>query len=291
VYRCAECRGQPCAAGAHGKRSEGCAGVREGWLARRKVLHLFVAMARRFGALEPRVPLRAHTSDPAAPTLGAAKHAFLKLDPDTVPLPHHLLSLLGELRGTLGDGQPYYFGMAACRVASFPLCHASGGAGYGLSRAAVAQLAAYLTRQYPSFLERVDKFTYGGEDVAVAYALKKHAGAAVVNVGCLYQHGPRTYAKLHAKGERWVRWPLSSTPASFHKFKRGAELRAFFGCALYDARGQPRTAPRALFFAPPNRSDDEPPSTRAPCADAWWPSALSSPRVPVDGGLTRVVGG
>ena len=75
---------------------------------------------------------------------------------------------MAELHTTLGAGQPYYFGMAACRVASFPLCHADGGAGYGLSRAALAQLAAYLPSAYPRFLERVDKFTYGGEDVSVA---------------------------------------------------------------------------------------------------------------------------
>ena len=87
--------------------------------------------------------------------------------------------------------------------------------------------------------------------VAVAFALKKQAGVSVLNAGCLYQHSPLKYRKLHAKGEEWVRWPLSATPASFHKFKDAGELRAFFRCALYDPHGRPRPAPRAL-FAPLN---------------------------------------
>ena len=30
------------------------------------------------------------------------------------------------------------------------------------------------------------------------------------------------------KGADWVAWPLSRSPASFHKFKDAAELRSFF---------------------------------------------------------------
>ena len=257
VYRCADCRSEKCESGG----GADCAGVREGWLARRKVLHLFVAMARRFSG-------------------DATKSYFLKVDPDTVPLPHNLLRLLIELRTSLGAEQPYYFGMAACRVTSFPLCHASGGAGYGLSRAAVHALQKYLETAYPAFLGRVDKFTYGGEDVAVAFALKKQCGASVINTGCLYQHSPLKYAKLHAKGEEWVQWPLSTTPASFHKFKDAREMRTFFSCALYDARGKPRPAPRSLFV---NLSV-------ASCDDAWSsPSLADGERgVVADGGTIQI---
>eukprot|EP00966_Prymnesium_polylepis_P162722 3760812-Prymnesium_polylepis.1 len=139
--------------------------------------------------------------------------------------------------------------MAACRVPSFPLCHAAGGAGYVMSRNAIGALRRYVASQYPAFLERVDRYTYGGEDVAVAFALKKHAGISVVNAGCMYQHRPDTYAHLHAHGEAWMRWPLSTTPVSFHKYKDADHLRRAFACSLYDARGQPRPAPRSLFVA------------------------------------------
>jgi len=176
--------------------------------------------------------------------------------------------------------QPLLFGMASCRVASFALCHAAGGAGYGLSRSALAHLQTFVAAEYPAFLARVDRFTYGGEDVAIAFALKKQAGVSVLNIGCLYQHGPLKYRKLHAKGEDWVRWPLSTTPAAFHKFKDADELRTFFSCALYDAQGRPRPAPRAL-FTPLNRS----------CEDAWRQSAAqrpaAAPRV-LDGGVATI---
>lgn len=245
VFRCAECRGAKCtgtaAADSAGAGTGGCAGVREGWLARRKVLHMFVAMARLFSVVPS--PTSGSHLDGGAPR----KEIFIKVDPDTVPVPHNLLRLLGELDATLGRSQPYYFGMAACRVASFALCHAAGGAGYGLSRSAVGMLDGYLAAEYPRLLPRVDKFTYGGEDVTVAFALKKAGGVSVVNAGCLYQHEPRKYTKLHAKGEAWVRWPLSTTPASFHKFKDAEEMRTFFKCALYDSDGKPRPAPRSLF--------------------------------------------
>ena len=143
VYRCAECRGKRRSC-SNSAESSTCKGVGEGWLARRKVLHLFLAIHRRFGA-------------------NPAKQYFLKLDPDTVPVPHNVLRLLTELRGIFGEEQPTYFGMAACRVASFALCHGAGGAMYGLSRAALGLLAKYITRQYPDFLDRVDRYTYGGE--------------------------------------------------------------------------------------------------------------------------------
>ena len=55
------------------------------------------------------------------------------------------------------------------------------------------------------------------------------------------------YRRLHAKGDDWVRWPLTTTPVSFHR-SRTPPSCAPFACALYDLRsGKPRPAPRALF--------------------------------------------
>lgn len=88
----------------------------------------------------------------------------------------------------------------------------------------------------------------------------------MINCGCMYQHQPLKYAKLRRKGENWVPWPLSTTPASFHKFKNADELRAFFGCALYDAAGHPRPAPRSL-FVPLGPSPEADEKGLAACAD------------------------
>ena len=264
VHRCTDCRAMHCSSLEAAAPNSSCSGVREGWLARRKVLHLLVAMGQRYATPSP-------------------KHAFLKLDPDTLPLPHNLMRLLSELHTALGSAQPYLFGMAACRVPSFPLCHASGGAGYGLSRPALDALRKYVGAHYPRFLERVDRFTYGGEDVAVAFALKKQAGISVINVGCMYQHRPDTYAHLHAHGEQWVHWPLSTTPISFHKFKDDDHLRRAFACALYNARGLPRPAPRSLFspaaLPEPNRTAAD---ADAACARASTHAAVSSAEVVAD---------
>lgn len=305
VYRCAECRGQPCPTHARGRTATSrCRGVREGWLARRKVLHLFAAMAELFGvgAADTRASGGGDDgSDTARHVRGvvqasaamAQKQFFLKVDPDTVPVPHNILRLLDEMQFLLSNKQSYLFGMAACRVASFPLCHAAGGAGYGLSRSALVQLMRFLEVQYPHFLERVDKFTYGGEDVAVAFALKKQTGAAVLNVGCLYQHAPLKYRKLHSLGEDWVRWPLSSTPASFHQIKDADQMRAFFACALYDEHGQPRASPRELFTALQHGNGvaarqsqvnaDE--SAMKPCHLSMWAPLRHKKAVPRDGWL------
>ena len=252
VHRCALCRGLAC--GGAGERDGTCPGLREGWLARSKVLDLFVELARRYVANA---------------TMRPARRFFVKVDPDTVVLPHNLLAFAGELHDTLGPAQPFLFGMAACRVPSFNLCHAAGGAGYGLSRRALAALDSFVRDGYPpygdaeAFLERVDRFTYGGEDVTLAFALKKSVGATVVNCGSFYQHRPDTYRHLQRHGERWVRWPLSRSPVSFHKFKEPAALRRFFSCALYAADGHPRRFPRALF-----NNGSAPNETRS-CDDPW----------------------
>ena len=159
----------------------------------------------------------------------------MKVDPARQVLPHNrCFAFAGELHDTLGPAQPFLFGMAACRVPSFNLCHAAGGAGYGASRRALARLDSFVRDGYTlygdaeAFLERVDRFTYGGEDVTLAFALKKSVGATVVNHGSFYQHRPDTYRHLQRHGERWVRWPLSRSPVSFHKFKEPAALRRFF---------------------------------------------------------------
>ena len=141
------------ACGGAGERDGTCPGLREGWLARSKVLDLFVDLARRYVA---------HA------TMRPARRFFVKVDPDTVVLPHNLLAFAGELHDTLGPAQPFLFGMAACRVPSFNLCHAAGGAGYGLSRRALAALDSFVRDGYPpygdaaAFLARVARFTSGG---------------------------------------------------------------------------------------------------------------------------------
>ena len=129
VYRCRDCRAQRCSSGiasssadSSSSAARGCAGVREGWLARRKVLHLFVAMGRRFGALTggDGDGDEGGSSAIASTTGAVAKRFFLKIDPDTVPVPHNTMRLLVELDAVLGPRQPSLFGMAACRVGTSP---------------------------------------------------------------------------------------------------------------------------------------------------------------------------
>ena len=320
VHRCVECRGVRCD---RSSRADGrCKGVREGWLARRKVLEMLREMFARFVVRRRR---RSATGDvvngsegvsagggaadggggggagsgsagsgggagsgdgassgggagsggSGSAGAGLAKHFFFKLDADAVVVPHTLLPLARELHSLLGPAERWLVGMAACRVTSFALCHAAGGAGYALSRAALRTLHTYARRGYPpyggadEFLSRVDRFTYGGEDVTVAFALKKAAGVSVINCGSFYQHEPLKYERLHAKGEEWVRWPLSSTPLTFHKFKSADAMRAFFRCSLYDARGQPRAFPRALFARVYNES-----AAVGHCDDPWTVEGL-----------------
>ena len=188
VYRCHECRGQRCPASSSG--GPACAGIREGWLARRKLLHLWVAIARAFDAQWTGAAASVVGDGDGDERSQSRKHFFVKVDPDTVPVPHHFVRLLAELRLTLGDQQAYLFGMAACRVPSFPLCHAAGGAGYGLSRGALRKLTRYIDHEYPAYLQRVDRFTYGGEDIAVAFALKKAAVRAPATTLSLFTAPP-----------------------------------------------------------------------------------------------------
>ena len=76
-----------------------------------------------------------------------------------------------------------------------------------------------------------------------------------------------------------MRWPLSTTPASFHQLKTPAELTNFFACALYAPDGRPRPAPRSLFAEPLNGSG-------YPCSDPWRPP-VALPHLPhTVGGIT-----
>ena len=182
-----------------------------------------------------------------------ARRFFVKVDPDTVVLPHNLLAFAGELHDTLGPAQPFLFGMAACRVPSFNLCHAAGGAGYGLSRRALAALDSFVRDGYPpygdaeAFLERVDRFTYGGEDVTLAFALKKSVGATVVNCGSFYQHRPDTYRHLQRHGERWVRWPLLALARLLPQVQGARRPPPLPFRARSTRRTATRAASRALF--------------------------------------------
>ena len=111
--------------------------------------------------------------------------------------------------------------------------------------------------------------------MTVAFALKKAAGVSVLNCGSFYQHHPLKYEKMHRKREDWVRWPLSSTPVTFHKFKDARALRLFFACSLYTAHGLARAFPRALFAHLYNTTDAE------WCADPWRPGGAGTEAVAV----------
>ncbi|KAL1524926.1 hypothetical protein AB1Y20_019803 [Prymnesium parvum] len=242
VYRCPVCcSGGRKTPGSAKSRSEGAAGmpnspcpepteegkavVREGWKARSKVMYLFLEVGRMFGG---------------GAGGRAAKRYLLKVDADATLHPHHLLSFLRRYDEVVGSSEPSLFGMAACRSkkAERELCHAGGGAAYGLTFPAVATLAEYMRKAYPRFLKEADNGTYGGEDVIVAFALKHAAGVSVVNCGAFHQHRADQYMFYRMDT---VPWPSSATPVSFHHFRSTTGMRSFFKCAMYDlSTGQPR---------------------------------------------------
>ena len=117
-----------------------------------------------------------------------------KIDADTLLHPHFLRPLLTSLAPLARAPNDLYLGLASCRSPNLPsLCHAAGGAGYALNRAAVATLARFVRAgalDDATWLAHLDNLTYGGEDVAVALALKETSGAAVLNVGGFHQHPP-----------------------------------------------------------------------------------------------------
>ena len=174
-----------------------CVGVREGWMARSKVLWMLSHMSAAFGP----------------PHTFGAKRWFFKLDCDTLLHPFHLAPLLHSLRFLADASEPMLVGLASCRSERVPdLCHPAGGAGYMLSAAAASRLRTFVhhgngggedvaagqdsspgsphpSSYGPSWLARLDALTYGGEDVAVALALKESPAAiSVINVGGFHQH-------------------------------------------------------------------------------------------------------
>ena len=181
-----------------------CTGVHEAWAARTKVLHMLAEAARRFSQ-SPR------------------KLYLMKLDADTLVHPPNLRALLSDL-ASFAAAQPLLLGLAACRSEArtfhglpptfhgpapnfrWPsddlprpstrcrsealpsLCHAAGGAGYVLSWRALTALVAFVEERYGErWRATLDASTYGGEDVAVALALKETTGAAVLNCGGFHQ--------------------------------------------------------------------------------------------------------
>jgi hypothetical protein len=192
-----------------------CVGVREGWRARSKVMTMISAVSTLFGKSVP---------------LARRKRFFVKLDADTLLHPGHMLPLLRSL-APLADAQPLLLGLAACRSKGIPeLCHAAGGAGYALSIDAVDTLRKFVVTRYDTlWLKRLDNLTYGGEDVAVALALKEETGASVIHCGGFHQHGPQQYKAYHMDGIVWPR----VRPISFHTLRFPATMRTLFWCSFY----------------------------------------------------------
>ena len=167
-----------------------------------------------------------------------SKLYFAKVDADSLPIPHHLLRLLGELHAALGAAQPWLLGSAACRGKSASgsaqtfsrsaTCHAAGGAGYALSRAAARALGSATpdAAAEATLFAQADAETYGGEDAVVALGLRGAAGVRVLNCGAFYQFRPDQYANLPAHQTDGVRFAhLSPTPVSFHTIKHAPWLR------------------------------------------------------------------
>lgn len=112
-----------------------------------------------------------------------------------------------------------------------------------MSIPALVLLGSFMRAEYPRFLEYVDKHTYGGEDVTVAFALKKAQGVSVINCGAFHQHRPEQYI-FYAMDS--VSWPSSSTPISFHHFRSALSLKKFFWCTMYWPKSKtPRCFSRA----------------------------------------------
>lgn len=115
---------------------------------------------------------------PSSYRSGAPKRYFLKVDADATLFPHHLLRFLRRfeevarpssshrsaclctrrISQVVGSGEAAMFGMAACRPKKHrepTLCHAGGGAAYGLTLPAINALQSYVDRAYPDFLKEV----------------------------------------------------------------------------------------------------------------------------------------
>ena len=88
----------------------------------------------------------------------------------------------------------------------------------------------------PAWLARLDALTYGGEDVAVAFALKESSPAvSVINVGGLHQHQPSSYLYYQTDG---VDWP-TVRPLSFHNLRWAGVMHSLFWCTFaYRPKGR-----------------------------------------------------
>ena len=267
-----------------------CVGVREGWAARNKVLHMFTTMHTLFGgggggAMDPR------------------KLFFFKMDADTLFHPHHLMPLLSAL-GPLARSpeEPLLLGLASCRSEHAPdLCHAAGGAGYALTPASLSAIARFVgglavalmpygePRLDAQWLRHLDLLTYGGEDVAVALALKQTSGASVINIGGFHQHPPEKYHYYSMDG---VLWPTVS-PLSFHNMRAASVMRDLFRCTFYEDEHashavplaqlrRDRAHPEAAQHAA-NASAGMRPRCFVPSANAYMPSRHCPPFIPADG--------
>ena len=112
--------------GAAGGGAIDCTGVREGWMARSKVLFMLSWMYATFGA---------------------SKRWLFKLDADTLIHPFHLHPLLASLSFLPDTSEPILLGLASCRSERQPeLCHPAGGAGYALSSSAARLIHAMVHR-------------------------------------------------------------------------------------------------------------------------------------------------
>lgn len=228
------------APGAAGRRGDGggngtCVGVREGWAARTKVLHMLARM---------HTPPRRSTAEyDADHSRFRVKLYFFKVDADTLIHPGHLLPLLQSLDPLVSlPHEPLLLGLASCRSAGLlDLCHPAGGGGYALNPPAIAALARFVdgpsaTDEMASslflsegWLAQLDNLTYGGEDVAVALALKQTTGASVINIGGFHQHPPDQYLHYEMDG---VMWP-TVRPLSFHNLRDASLARQLFFCTFY----------------------------------------------------------
>ena len=229
VFRCPICcSGGPTAPGrkhleqlANTTTSDKCLnGVREGWQARSKVLHMLAAMHQR--------------------SWRSTKLYFMKVDADTLVHPHHLLPLLVSLGPLAATDEPLIFGQPACRSPQLlDLCHAAGGGGYVVSKPAVAAISTFVrTRLDAKWLRMLDNNTYGGEDVAVALALKQMTGASVISVGGFHQTSPDQikYYRVDA-----IQWP-AVRPLTFH-FRFFSALLNLFRCTFYETMSGRNTLP------------------------------------------------